>query len=734
MARVTVFEGGNIQRQGTTSARVRPADFSASPMAEGLKAAGSALAGIAEKQDEIEDVRARVEANRLAVEHSEHTRQIGQRVKQTLGEDADGAATLGMQDLEKATKDIIARASPRARMLLQDELRQRSGIASDSWLDHGYRQKADALETTSVARINRITEDAADLEDEDAALQMLSGVREINERRARFFGKGEDWRFEEDQKVVSTFYKSRALKLATGAAGSASAAIGYAEKNRELMTDDDYLSIVNAYNDAAQDEAATAIVYGGANPIGAAVEPGPEEDGGPPARLDPMSFFKAFTVPHEGTTYVTDSNGAGVKYGINEQYNPGVDVKNLTEAKAAKIFTDKYFKRSGADKLPPALAAAHVDTFFLNERQAGKILRESGGDVDRYIELRRAFLNGLARTNPGKYGRYQKGWENRTKALAAYADRLGGDGTPLPIDPETSLEGARQAVMARTDIGLNLKRRIINQMEGRRAEVRQERAIAEEDVDRGLTSAALGLGEGFTDIKQLPQDLWIAANPSTRVQFTNMAKANKEAKENKPLTPELAAQIGFLRTFRPESLADPQVLKQLAGKGVPARVITQLAQEGGQARGAIAGAKADPIPRGTLESIARPAFEAAGHFLWTVESTGKNKAKAIGERQGDAQRQVQLLGFLSEAAQLWAINNPGKRPDEKTIKGWVGTALLRNRQGMALGTMTDDRVVVSMSEPDRKAIIQKLQSAGLPVSVENIATYYRRLRIMRGDQ
>jgi hypothetical protein len=729
MARVSLFQGGEIQNQGVTDARFRAADFGPSPVAEGLKAIGEAGTKAADKIDEIQDINARVEANRLAVEHSEAARQIGKSVKETLGEGAEDAANGGIEQLNKATSDILGRASPRARLLLENEIRGRNVATTDSWLEHGFRQKADALETTSVARINRVVDDAADVEDEHQAVQMLGEISSINERRAQFFGKGKEWLMAEDQKAVSTFYKSRALKLAQGASGSASAAIAYAEQHRDMLTDDDYMHVVQSYNDSAVDEAATAIVYGG-NPIGAAVDkPKDPEDGGPPARLDGTAFFKSFVVPHEGREYVVDSNGAGVKYGINAAFNPGVDVKNLTEEGAARVFNNRYYVRSGADKLPPGLAAIHADTFFLNEREAGRILRQSGGDVDRYIELRKAFLGSLVRGNPAKYGKYEAGWDRRTKELADYADRLGGDGSPSPanmVGPNTDLETIRNNVMARTDIGLNLKRKVIQQIEQRRSEVRQERQIHEESMDRALLGAALDLGDRFTDVKQLPQNIWMAAPPNVRDRYVAMAKTNKTANENKPMTPEIAAQVGFIRAFKPQSLADPKVLHDLAKKGVPTGTLRQLAQEGGQAQGALAAAKPEAIARGSLEAIARPAFEAAGIRLWSTEAGEKDKKGRVAEQRMDAYQQLQLLSFLDNKARSWALANPGKHPDDAVMQQWVGQALIRNQAtGQAVGTMDDSTVVANIGEANRQRISNLLRQNGLEPSRANIARYWR---------
>ena len=49
------------------------------------------------------------------------------------------------------------------------------------------------------------------------------------------------------------------------------------------------------------------------------------------------------TLAHEGVGPVMDSNGYVAKYGINAQYNPDVDVKNLTKEKAIAIYKERYW-------------------------------------------------------------------------------------------------------------------------------------------------------------------------------------------------------------------------------------------------------------------------------------------------------------------------------------------------------------------------------------------------------
>lgn len=729
MPRVQIYEGGSVTPQGTTNARQRAADFGPSMVGVGLQALGQTIGDAAKKADEIEDVKARVQANQLAVEHSKLSREIGRRVKETLGEGAEAAANSGTVDLEKGTKDILGRASPRARLLLESELGQRNVAFNDSFLEHGFTETKSAFEATSVARISSTLENAADEDDEAKALDLLKPVTDLNAQRARFFGKGSDWETSENQRVISQFFRSRALKLTVGNNGSAHAAIEYATKNRAYLVDEDYNAIVSAYNDNALDELATSFVDGAPMPS-ATVTVDPDAQSEQSRHLDPIAFFKTFVSPWEGgDQMVVDSNGALAKYGVNAEHNPGVNVRALSEDGAAEIFSNKYFKGSGADKLPPALAAVHADTYWLNQKEAARILKESGGDVDKYIGLRRSFLNGLATKQPAKFGKYQKGWENRTKALKDFADRQGTDGTPLAIEADTSLQATRDAVMARTDIGLSLKRKIISRMEARQADARQERAMIEDEAARDLTTSLTALGDQFTDVKQLPQDAWLKASPATREALTTAAKSNKE---RKPVGLDVEAQIGFLQTFAPEKLADPKVQQELARKGVPATRLADLAQQGGAALGRGASAKPAPVPTAQLEAIARPAFEAQGIFLWTQEE--KKKGKDV-ERQQDAQRQIRALSMLRGYANQWAANNPGKVADESLIRGWVANVSRRvqthNGGALHFFDMSDDQVVLSMSETDRRTIIRTLRDNGLPPQPELIAEYYRRSYIGR---
>lgn len=129
-----------------------------------------------------------------------------------------------------------------------------------------------------------------------------------------------------------------------------------------------------------------------------------------------------FTLQHEGSAYVAhDANGHPVKYGINQGANPDVDVKNLTREGAAKIYKERYWDKIGGDdiaKTNPALATVAFDTAVVGGvARAKDFLKKSGGDANKFLQLRQEYLNSLVQKNPEKFGFYAKAWGNRNNDL-----------------------------------------------------------------------------------------------------------------------------------------------------------------------------------------------------------------------------------------------------------------------------------------------------------------------------
>lgn len=172
--------------------------------------------------------------------------------------------------------------------------------------------------------------------------------------------------------------------------------------------------------------------YGGFTPTvsgpGGAPAPGPAAPppaGGQGAPLDAAAFYKSFIAPHEGGLNPSDMNGSPTNMGFNQKANPDINVKNLTPDQAAQRFATNYYGPSGAANLPPALAAVHADTYFINPKVATSILAQSGGDPQKYMQLRQSWMQNMVQNNPAA-APYAKAWAQRNTDLSSLANSLGG--------------------------------------------------------------------------------------------------------------------------------------------------------------------------------------------------------------------------------------------------------------------------------------------------------------------
>lgn len=136
--------------------------------------------------------------------------------------------------------------------------------------------------------------------------------------------------------------------------------------------------------------------------------------------IDKVLDFEGGYNPKDAVT------GMPVNYGIDQKANPDVDVTKLTKSDAANILKERYWKPSGAGDLPKDLALVHFDAAVNQGNAAKRFLEESGGDVNKYLDLRREHYIYLAQTNPEKYGSSLKGWLNRLdkveKAVGSFTE------------------------------------------------------------------------------------------------------------------------------------------------------------------------------------------------------------------------------------------------------------------------------------------------------------------------
>jgi hypothetical protein len=171
----------------------------------------------------------------------------------------------------------------------------------------------------------------------------------------------------------------------------------------------------------------------------------PQGGGAPQGGFD--NFYQQYLAPAEGGYAPNDGNGAPVNFGINQKSNPDVDVKNMTQAQAKAITYERYWKPSGADQLPPGLAEVQADTAFnMGVEAAQRLLQQSGGDVNKYLELREQRYRSIAQANPDK-ARYLPTWLDRNEKLRQYVSG-GSQGGQGGAPAEGGIPGMRRVQTA----------------------------------------------------------------------------------------------------------------------------------------------------------------------------------------------------------------------------------------------------------------------------------------------
>jgi hypothetical protein len=726
MARIQVFEGGGIMPDAPNVTPFRAPDFGPG-IGPGVEKLGESVGEAAQKIDEIQDIHARIEANRLTVAYNDLATNISERVRSSLGEGAPHAADQGIADLQKGADDILSKASPRARAMLQTEFAKRTSDYRGQWWEHGFEQSKQAFDTSAQAANDHDLDAGLKSSTDDAAKPYLDSIKARNHQRATFFGLGSDWEKAENAKYVSSFYKGRAVTLG---ANSAYDAIHYAMQHRDDLTGDDFNAIVRSYSDEAYHERAASIYYG--TPLGsdpALSRDTPVNDNGQPvptARADPKMVFNGLIIPNEGSKLIIDNNGHPVKYGVNQKENPDVDVANLTRSGAEKVFTDRYWNAIGGDDLPPALAVAAADTAYVaGVGKAKQFLRESGNDVEKFMELRNNFLAQLHASNPQKYPDYS----SRNERVEKYAAAVGGDGTPLSfagrVGPKTPMEPIIQEIMGRKDMPLRLKTALIDLAREDRNAQREDLRIKEDDARDSLITASTKLGTNFTSIKQLPQAALADASPETVASLTDLARTNRYKKNDEALRPE----ITFTMVTNPQRFASAEFITELMRKGASPSLISEVQTEQQTIIKKAMNAKPDPISDGTLWSVAKPAFQAAGIAITAGPQDKEGKKRA-------AQQQVQAVNFLQREATEWETDNPGKRATPEIMRQWVGAALLKTRSGTPLFQANDADVYNSLSDGVRNTLIRDLRRGGVNSQgdelISDVANLYRKLRAIYG--
>lgn len=734
MARVPVSPGNRVALQPLPAANFRAADFGSAGQAigQGAEGLGRQMGATAETMQRLAEVRAEEEARRWDTEQMEAIRPLRERVRQARGINARAVADEAAKELEKLNSDLVAQAStPLARKMLQQSLRKRSVQELDTWSTHATAQEGEAIDSGFASRAEGFAETALDYADDPVVREqnVAAGVNEIRQR-AQWRGWDEATRDQEIAKFVSRVRIGQAQKIARRSAAEAS---DFVMAHRNEISDAESDKFLNSYqNEALNEWAESGFDRYLAPPAQDEPDPlapkpdGPDSRSGEPVRPveeQPLDITRGRGIgsgfgPRAAPATAGGRRGSSNHKGWDLQYRTGEAVE-ATMSGVARVKDDpdgfgRYVVVDHGNGLETLYG--HLSAYSVRDGQrvrrgetvgrAGSSGNSSGPHL--HYEARR---DGQS-IDPATLGRetvYYGGSGSRANVAASDSD--------APFDLRTTLSRIEN------DSSLSYKQRQALKGEAKRRYVEWEgvRSNEEQQAAREVESVIGGLGDGFTDVTQLGS-AFTRLSPSAQNAYRNAAKANREGK---PVSAETEARIGFLQTFRPESFAETETRQWLAKQGVPPSRIADLARVGGGALGQEAG-KPTPTPKpvatGRLESIARPAFEAAGIMLWTRPAGGK---KAELDRQTDAQTRIRVLEILNTQANAWAQNNPGKVADDATVKRWVANTL-RQTQGGRMFELSNKQIVDSISAKNRATIVGNLKAAGLPATVGNVGDYFRR--------
>lgn len=167
----------------------------------------------------------------------------------------------------------------------------------------------------------------------------------------------------------------------------------------------------------------------------------PAVTGGAASLLDSSFDSAVADVLNTEGGYVANDAGAGpTNFGINSRANPDVNVASLTPETAKQLYRQRYWNAIDADNLPPEIRMAAFDA-AVNQGvpKALEMLRQSGGDPQKFMELRQRHYNGLIQSNPERFGPYAQGWTDRNRRTANPALMVG---RPKEVEAG-AIEGAK---------------------------------------------------------------------------------------------------------------------------------------------------------------------------------------------------------------------------------------------------------------------------------------------------
>ena len=181
-----------------------------------------------------------------------------------------------------------------------------------------------------------------------------------------------------------------------------------------------------------------------------------------------------------GDKLVQDGKGKA-KFGLNSQWNPELDVPNLTADQAREAYKSKYWKWTGADDMAPDFALVAFDASVQHgmDDHTRKMIDDAKGDPQKLLEIRAAYYAQLA-ADPKKpeNARQFNGWMNRLGKVQAQLDLMRGQ-----LPDETTLDARVDSMTDDIELASDVKQIVSKQI----TDIKQARTAAETGAAREVS-------------------------------------------------------------------------------------------------------------------------------------------------------------------------------------------------------------------------------------------------------
>lgn len=512
MPKIQTYGGPAVGPVQTTGARFRAADNNggaAGAIGRGLARAGDALMDATMAQAQIQDDLARTNADNLYLNASSAANAAVNDLKSKMGKDALDHRPIAGKAVEDAFASTLAQADRQTRRYLEPQLARLRASADNEMSSYAVAQNRVYQQETGKAKLSNFIESAVDAEDPAKVSEFVTQARTQARANAQMAGLGDEdilKRVEGD--AVSGIHYAKAQKYL--GVGDVDMADAYVEAHASELTVEHEIALRSALKGPLQTRQA-------ANDFAEAVGSSGSTQGARGEGVPGMDAMFAAIRGQESGGRQFASNGKPLTSSAGAigimQVMPGTAPE---AARLAGVKWDEHRYRNDA-----------AYNQQIGEAYFKEMLRQF-----KDPEIAAAAYNagpGAVRNAIAKGGNYLDHLPAETKGYVAnFRERTG---SPQQAAQRWDKESVYAAIDRKADEGRwSFERRERAKDFADRQIARDEQLIArrEDAADRAASEWQLSQGKGFTDVGQIPRNIWSGMSVEARTRAESAAKENRK--------------------------------------------------------------------------------------------------------------------------------------------------------------------------------------------------------------